>query len=332
MHFKGAKVHHKEPEETISTIDDKSQAKKPPAKGAAKVEELSPEEEARLKEEKARIEALNAENQKRWNSMTPDQQFFAYAEDPKKEFRIQFPVSPPEADGDQPNNHGVQEVTLDSAGLKKLEKQINRTKGCFIAFEKVVPVVAEEPAKGKGAKGGKAAPTDELKPVFTEAWIDLVPFMYPGATETEQRIFLHPLRDSELQKMEKAALEKLAEVPISEKDKKSSAEQTHISGPSTEEAKLMEDRHSYILIKVSLSHALNPQLDQQTLPRATDIARKAVTNMPPQFPNVFDAVHDFQNSIYAVVQEISIEYSRMFSSEEEQSPPTINSSLGQQQQ
>jgi hypothetical protein len=36
-----------------------------------------------------------------------------------------------------------------------------------------------------------------------------------------------------------------------------------------------------------------------------------------QFPNVTDAVQDYQNSVYVVVKEISIEYSRMFQGEEE---------------
>lgn len=40
--------------------------------------------------------------------------------------------------------------------------------------------------------------------------------------------------------------------------------------------------------------------------------------MPPQFPNVVDAVKDFQSSIQSVVREISVEYTRMFSNENEE--------------
>ena len=63
--------------------------------------------------------------------------------------------------------------------------------------------------------------------------------------------------------------------------------------PDYESSKLYEDRHSYIQIKISISSALNPQIDAQVLPRANNIALKASSNMPLPFPNVVDAVHDF---------------------------------------
>lgn len=42
------------------------------------------------------------------------------------------------------------------------------------------------PAKGKGV-------AEEAKPVFGEAQLDLVPFLYPGAATTEQRCFITTL-------------------------------------------------------------------------------------------------------------------------------------------
>lgn len=71
------------------------------------------------------------------------------------------------------------------------------------------------------------------------------------------------------------------------------------------------------MVKVVLSEPLNPTIDPQVLPRSADIAKNAVQNLPATFPNVLDAVQDYQNSIYAVVQEISIAYSSMFLGEEE---------------
>jgi hypothetical protein len=96
----------KEPDETQSMTDDKSANKKPAGKGAAKVEELSPEEEARLKEEKTRIETMNAENQTKWNDLSADEQFHIYAEDLKKKHKISFPVIPAENEGEEPSNTG----------------------------------------------------------------------------------------------------------------------------------------------------------------------------------------------------------------------------------
>jgi len=57
-----------------------------------------------------------------------------------------------------------------------------------------------------------------------------------------------------------------------------------------------------------LSEPINPPLDSNILPKASDIAKNAVKNIPKNFPNVEDAVKDFRNSIYGIVQEISLEY------------------------
>ena len=91
---------------------------------------------------------------------------------------------------------------------------------------------------------------------------------------------------------------------------------SHSAVPN-EEGRLFEQRHSYIHVKVSLSEPLAPLEDTTVLPQSKDIAKKAVNNMPGQFPSVIDAVTDYQNSVYAVVREISVEYSRMFAAEDE---------------
>jgi len=53
----------------------------------------------------------------------------------------------------------------------------------------------------------------------------------------------------------------------------------------------------------------------------------AVKNIPQGFPNVVDAVEDYQNGIYNIVLEISNEYSRQFEGEEDpiQSPMAVTS-------
>ena len=76
--------------------------------------------------------------------------------------------------------------------LKDLEHQINDTdlRSLKIGVEKLVPVVGEDASKGKGAAKGKGGATEEAKPIYGEAKLDLTPFMYPGATETLQRCFI----------------------------------------------------------------------------------------------------------------------------------------------
>ena len=77
-------------------------------------------------------------------------------------------------------------------------------------------------------------------------------------------------------------------------------------------------------MRVTLSESINPNIDTQILPRCADIARNASKNMPEAFPNVVDAVKDYQNSIYVVVNEISSEYNRMFENEEENTSSPMN--------
>jgi hypothetical protein len=60
--------------------------------------------------------------------------------------------------------------------------------------EKLQPQATDDQAKGKAPAKGKpaaAAAGEESKPVKGEAWLDLTPFMYPGCTESLQRIFVN---------------------------------------------------------------------------------------------------------------------------------------------
>lgn len=154
IHFKGGKIPQKDPEEGTPVVEENTKKdKKPAGKKDAKVEELSPEEEAKLKEEKAAKEKQNAERQKEWNSLNAEQQFYRYAEDSRKEFRIQFPITPAQGEDQPEQNAGIQEITLNTELLKTLENSINHEKGMYVSVEKLIPKDAEEPV----AKGGKAA-------------------------------------------------------------------------------------------------------------------------------------------------------------------------------
>jgi hypothetical protein len=237
--------------------------------------------------------------------MTEDEKFYTTAENKCKEHWIAFPTLPNDTDGEEPIKTNVQTVTLNKDTLKDFENQVNdpAVRGCSIGVEKLVPVGGEDTSKGKPpAKGKPVAPTgDEPKPVFGEAWFDLVPFLHPGATESIQRCFIKTVR------------------PVKE-DGHDGTENSQHPGEgeaSHEPNHIFEDRHAYVIVKLTLSEAINPAIDPGALPRSTDIARNAVNNMPQGFPTVFDAVLDYQHSVIAIVNEISIEYQRMFQGEEE---------------
>lgn len=57
--------------------------------------------------------------------------------------------------------------------------------------------------------------------------------------------------------------------------------------------------------------------------------------MPQDFPNVEDAVRDYQQSVFCIVEEIANEYQRMFQGDEESSGSpaatgTVKSAQGNQ--
>jgi len=84
-----------------------------------------------------------------------------------------------------------------------LESNINdpTKRGVSIKIDKLIAAAAEVDAKAKAPAKGKApvpvAGVEESKPVSGEAWLDLTPFMYAGATESTQRVFVSTVVDDE---------------------------------------------------------------------------------------------------------------------------------------
>jgi len=81
----------------------------------------------------------------------------------------------------------VQVIQLKDSQLRSFESSVcDSEKGCWVILEKIVPKEEEAiagsakkpaaPAKGKGP-----ATTEELKPVYAKAWLDLRPLLHPGA-------------------------------------------------------------------------------------------------------------------------------------------------------
>lgn len=87
----------------------------------------------------------------------------------------------------------------------KFESNVTDHHGCWVYLDKIVPKEEETvAATGAGAKkpvapakGKTAVATEEVKPTFGRAWIDLTPFMHPGATSLTQRIFIQQIPPQE---------------------------------------------------------------------------------------------------------------------------------------
>lgn len=66
---------------------------------------------------------------------------------------------------------------------------VRQEKGCWLRFMKIPPPVGDDAAakggKAPPPKGGKGAPTDELKPCVGRAWVSFEELHTPGAKETK---------------------------------------------------------------------------------------------------------------------------------------------------
>lgn len=256
------------------------------------------------------IEKQNAANQAAWAALSKEEQFYQTAENKEKESFISFPDKPGDAEG-QAVNTNTDTITLDKDALKELEGQINdpEVRGCKIIVLKALPQVADDTAKKAPPKKGAAAPVgEESKPVKGEAWIDFTPFMYPGAQETTQRVFISTVPQPKEATMDDGIR--------SSKDKSEKGDQS--ANDAVDNDKVFESRHAYVHLTVRLSEAINPSINSQTLPKSSDIAKKAIKNIPVCFPNVSDAVLQYNKEIHYITGLIQKEYTNMFANEEEQ--------------
>ena len=84
--------------------------------------------------------------------------------------------------------------------FSKFESAVCDARGMWVYFDKVVPQdeeaeAADPKAKGKKApaKGKPASATEETRPTYGRAWVNLTPLMHPGATKMTQRVFLNQI-------------------------------------------------------------------------------------------------------------------------------------------
>jgi len=85
------------------------------------------------------------------------------------------------------------EVEKEGSSLREFEAQVNEDGGCWLYFEKLPPPEEDDPKKKAPPKG--KAPVEELKPVKGKAWVDLIPFQWPGGASSTQRSLIetvHP--------------------------------------------------------------------------------------------------------------------------------------------
>ena len=137
-------------------------------------------------------------------------------------------------------------MTFDA--LKELENQINDPSvgKLRIQIDKQVAGGAEGDSKGKAPAKGKVPDGIESKPVSGEAFFDLVPFLFPGAKESTQRCFIKTIQPP------KDEPEEGSQPPPAEGEEGSVENKPDLT---------FESRNCYVMLKISLSEAINPAID-----------------------------------------------------------------------
>lgn len=138
--------------------------------------------------------------------------------------------------------------------MVEFEEWVQRDKGCWVRFMKLVPAedAGADPKAAAAAKGAppKGAPkpggASEMKPIFGRAWINFDDLLKPGALETKQRVYLetcHPM-------VKKAGEDGIERYVPSEEPFES----------------VFEGAKSYVYLKLTLSDPVTPTASAQPEP------------------------------------------------------------------
>ena len=188
--------------------------KAPPPKGKGKEEEPSKEEVERIENERKSKEERETKLKAEWDALSEHEQFTRTNEDIFKEPAIKMQnnlivkqieklnakivelagqteeIAKLQAEIDELNKTaliGIMHCEKSGFELIEFEEFVKEDGGAWLLFSKL-PV--QEPAAAEEAKGGKKAPakgkaaaTEEIKPVYGKVWVDLGDLSSPGAKE-----------------------------------------------------------------------------------------------------------------------------------------------------
>lgn len=173
--------------------------------------------------------------------------------------------------------------------LIELEEAVKTDGGCWVKFIKVPntnPSQANPAAGGKGAPAkAKGAPTDELKPTFSKAWMDLSELQKPGSMKTTVRVFLETCANCTKE---------------GETDKYVDAEEV---------TPLFETERTYVHLTVSLTKPIVSMESTQPEPQPSDILPLKQLIV---WPFSKDCNDDFRKQVAIAVKALTREYYIMF--------------------
>ena len=183
--MKGGKLFPKQQTEEEKAEVEAAKAKKPAA--PAKAGQPVAVDPAAIQQMQEAINTRNEQNNQlklEWDQLANNTKFTRYCENQYREPMIKF-LKENVTETNEATN--VQTIQLREGALRAFESAVcDGEKGCWITLEKLVPKEEEPPAgsakkPAAPAKGKGPSTADELKPFFAKAWLDLRPFLHPGA-------------------------------------------------------------------------------------------------------------------------------------------------------
>jgi len=238
----------------------------PPKGKGVKEEEPSKEELERLESERKAKEEREAKLKAEWDSLDENERFWRTNEDPYKEPSIKMVTGrPPQPTGrgsdlslaEQKEDAEAAQVGVsvcDKNGFELIEFEefVREDGGVWLTFSKLPvsdPVVVDDPkAKKAPPPKGKAA-TEDLKPTFGKAWVDLSDLKKPGAKYTCQRVFINT-------------------VPPATKEV---VDGKDVFTDQTDHDSLFETAKTYVHFKIELSEPVTPLVPTQPEPKPREI-------------------------------------------------------------
>ena len=133
----------------------------------------------------------------------------------------------------------------------EFEEFVQQDRGCWLRLSKQPPPEEEvlDPkaaaAKKAPAKGGKGGATEDMKPFFARAWLNLEDLTRPGALEIKQRVFLETCAPL-VKKMDTDGVEKWMH--------------------AEEYEQVFEQNRSYVYLKITLTDPVTPTIPEHPEP------------------------------------------------------------------
>ena len=146
-------------------------------------------------------------------------------------------------------------------------------------------------AKKAPPKGGKGAPSEDLKPTYGRAWLNFEDLLVPGGIETKQRVFLQTCP------------------PLVKKAGDDGVER-YVQADEYEN--VFENNKTYVYLKITLTDPVTSTLPDQPEPLPHEVVP---VKQFIKWPFSKDPTEDFKKQITLAIESLAKEYYVMFQNE-----------------